>query len=43
MPVHHVDMDPVGSGFVDRADFLAEPGEIGGEDRGAMRTAMMNP
>ena len=34
MAVHHVDMDPVGAGLVDRADLLAEPGEIGGEDRG---------
>ena len=33
MAVHHVDMDPVGAGLVDRAHFLAEPGEIGGEDR----------
>ena len=40
MPVHHVDMDPVGAGRVDRAHFLAELGEIGGEDRGAMRTGM---
>jgi hypothetical protein len=32
MPVHHVDMDPVGARFIDRAHLLAEPGEIGGED-----------
>ena len=34
MAVHHVDMDPVGAGGVDRAHLLAQPGEIGGEDRG---------
>ena len=33
MAVHDVDMDPVGAGGVDRADFLAELREIGGEDR----------
>ena len=33
MAVHHVDVDPVGAGLVDRADLLAEPGEIGGQDR----------
>ena len=33
MAVHHVDVDPVGAGRVDRAHFLAEPGEIGGQDR----------
>ena len=33
MPVHHVDVDPVGAGRVDRAHFLAELGEVGGEDR----------
>ena len=33
MPVHHVDMDPVGAGRFDRAHFLAEPGEIGRQDR----------
>ena len=26
-------MDPVGAGLIDRADFIAEVGEIGGEDR----------
>ena len=25
MPVHHIEMDPVGAGGVDAADFLAEP------------------
>ena len=30
--VHHVDMDPVGAGLVDRAHFIAEFGEIGGKD-----------
>ena len=33
MAVHHVDVDPVGARLVDRADFLAELGEVGGEDR----------
>ena len=32
MAVHHVDMDPVGAGLVDRANLLAEPGEICRED-----------
>ena len=32
MAVHHIDMDPVGAGRVDRANLLAQPGEIGGED-----------
>ena len=34
MPVHHVDMDVVGAGRVDRAHLLAQPGEIGREDGG---------
>ena len=34
MAVHHIDMDPVGAGFVDGAHLLAEPGEIGREDGG---------
>ncbi len=34
MSVHHIEMDPVGAGSVDRLDLLAEAGEIGGEDRG---------
>ena len=33
MAVHHVDMDPVGAGRVDRPHLLAQTGEIGGEDR----------
>ena len=33
MAVHHVDVDPVGAGRVDRAHFLAQPGEVGGQDR----------
>ena len=33
MPVHHVDVDPVGAGGVDRAHLLAEAGKIGGQDR----------
>jgi hypothetical protein len=27
--VHHIDVDPVGTGFVDGPDFLPEAGEIG--------------
>ena len=34
MAVHDVDVDPVGAGLIDRAHFLAEPGEVRGEDRG---------
>ncbi len=34
MAVHHVDVDPVGAGGLDGAHFLAELGEIGGQDRG---------
>ena len=34
MAVHDVDVDPVGAGLVDRAHLLAEPREIGGQDRG---------
>ena len=34
MAVHHVDMDPVGPGRVDRPHLLAQSGEIGREDRG---------
>ena len=33
MPVHHVDMDPVAARLVDGAHFLAQPREIGGENR----------
>ncbi len=29
MPVHDIDMDPVGAGRVDRAHLLAELGEVG--------------
>ena len=36
VPVHHVDMDPVGAGGIDRAHLLAEPGEVGG--RGSTAT-----
>ena len=32
MPVHHVDMDPIGAGGLHRADFLAQLGEIRGQD-----------
>jgi len=34
MPVHHIDVDPVGAGLIDRANFLAELREVGGKDRG---------
>ena len=34
MAVHDVDVDPVGAGLVDRTHFLAEAGEIGGQDGG---------
>jgi hypothetical protein len=33
MPVHHVDVDPVGARFIDRANFLAQLREVGGKDR----------
>ncbi len=34
MPVHHIDMDPIGALGFDRADLGAEIGEIGRENRG---------
>ena len=34
MAVHHVDMDPVRPGRVDRAHLLAQPGEIRRQDGG---------
>ena len=34
VPVHHVEMDPVGTGLVDLAHLLAQPREIGGQDGG---------
>ena len=33
MPVHHVEVDPVGAGGLDRADLLGELGEVGRQDR----------
>ncbi len=33
MPVHHVEMDPVGAGRIDGADLFAQFGEIGRQDR----------
>ncbi len=33
MPVHHVEMDPVGAGLVHGADLFAQFGEIGRQDR----------
>ena len=32
--VHDVDVDPIGAGLIDRANFLAEPPQIGGKDGG---------
>ena len=32
MAVHHVDMDPVGAGVIDRAHLFAQPGKIGGQN-----------
>ncbi len=32
MSIHHIEMDPVGPGGIDRAHLLAEPREIGGQD-----------
>ncbi len=32
MPVHDVDMHPVGTGFQHGVDFFAQTGEIGGKD-----------
>jgi len=32
MPVHHVKMDQVDARSFDRANFVAEAGEIGGEN-----------
>ena len=34
MAIHHVDMDHVCAGMVDGGNFLAEAGEICGENRG---------
>ena len=33
MSVHHVEMDPVGAGRIDCADFFAQFGEIRRQDR----------
>ncbi len=48
MPVHHVEMDPVGAGLVDRAHLLAGLGEIGsqhrrGDEQRAHRFLSINP
>ncbi len=32
--IHHVDMDPIGAGRIDRLDFFAESPQIGGQNRG---------
>ena len=34
MPVHHIEMNPVGAGLRHRARLLAQPREIGRENRG---------
>jgi hypothetical protein len=34
MSIHHIDMDPVASSRVNRADFFAQPRKIGGQDGG---------
>ncbi|MNN86455.1 hypothetical protein D3C81_2038790 [compost metagenome] len=34
MVVHHVEVDPVGAGLGHAADFLAQAGEVGGQDGG---------
>ena len=34
MPIHHVEMDPVGARGVDGAHLFAEAREVGGQDRG---------
>ena len=34
MPVHHVDVDPVGAGFGNRLDLAAKGGEIRRQDGG---------
>ena len=34
MAVHHIDVDPIGAGRVDGAHFLAQPREVGGQNRG---------
>ena len=33
MPVHHIEVDPVGAGRIDGAYFLAQSGEIGSQNR----------
>ena len=33
MPIHHVDVDPIGAGVIDRAYLFAELGEVGGQNR----------
>jgi hypothetical protein len=33
MPVHHVEMDPVGARGIDRTYLFAQPGEIRRQDR----------
>ena len=36
MPVHDVDVDPVGAGGFDGLEFFAQPGEISGQNGGAI-------
>jgi hypothetical protein len=33
MAIHHVDVDPVGASSLDRANLVAQPGEIGRKNR----------
>ena len=40
MAVHHIDMDEVGAGRLDRLDFRAQPGKIGRQDRRGDLTGM---
>ena len=34
MPVHHIDMNPVGASSVDGFYLVSQPGEISGQNRG---------
>ena len=33
MPVHDVEMNPVGAGRIDGANLFTQPGEVGSQDR----------
>jgi hypothetical protein len=43
LAVHHVDMDPVGARGIDRADLLAQLGEVGGQDGGGDTDGLHDP